>query len=141
MLLSRLPAPYCLGLYSLTFYPGTELYRLAKKDGFISDESKSIHDKWIYGLKKSYLNKLFVLVNEYASVGNMISSKQVLLLTDKRLRTIKLSYLLYIILKIKVNRIPLIKDLLYRTLDDIRKGDLSKISLYIKRYLKYKRIF
>jgi anaerobic magnesium-protoporphyrin IX monomethyl ester cyclase len=30
-----LPPPYKLSLYSLTFYPGTEIYRRAKADGFI----------------------------------------------------------------------------------------------------------
>jgi len=139
MLLLRLPPPYYLGLYSLTFYPETELYELAKKDGLIFDESKNIYNKWMFGLKKGYLNKLFILMDEYTRSGSKISNKLMLLLTDRKLRKLKLSYLLYLVLKIKVNRISWVKDLLYRSLNDIKRGDLSKISLFIKRYLRYKR--
>jgi len=140
MLLSKLPRPYFLNLYSLTFYPETELYKLAKNEGLISDETKDIKKKWMYDFKKSYLNKLFILVNEYASVGSKISSKQMRLLTDRKLRKLKLSYLLYIVLKIKVNRIPWIKDLLRKVLNEVKRGDLSKISFNIKRFLRYKRL-
>jgi len=139
MLLSRLPTPYSLGLYSLTFYPGTELYKLAKKDGLIFNESKEIYNKWYFDCKRSYLNKLFILMDEYARAGSKISNKLMLLLTDRKLRKLKLSYLLYFVLRIKANRIPWIKNLLCKALSDIKRGDLSKISLYIRRYLRHKR--
>lgn len=140
MLLTRLPTPYRLAIYSLTFYPETELYKQAKREGLIFDESKDIKSKALVGIKSSYFNKLFILVHEYASVGDRISSKQILFLTDKRLRKLGLSYLFYLILKIKVNRIPWIRDMLFKALNDIRKGDFSRISLTIKSYLKTKRL-
>jgi len=44
-LLSVLPKPFRIGTFSLTFFPGTELYFNAKKDGKIKDEIKDIYLK------------------------------------------------------------------------------------------------
>lgn len=140
MMLTRLPSPYRLALYSLTFYPETELYRQAKKDGLISDESRDIKNKVMYGIKKGYLNKLFVLVHEYASVGDMVTTRQMKFLTDVKLRRIGLSYLLYLLLKMKVNRMPWITDMARKSFSDIMKCDFSRISLHIKSYLKTRRL-
>lgn len=140
MLLTRLPTPYRLNIYSLTFYPETELYKQAKRDGFIFDESEDIKNRSYGEIRNNYLNKLFTLVHEYARTGDRISSKQMLFLTDKRLRKLGLSYLFFLILKIKVNRMPWIRDMLFKALSDIRKGDFSRISLTIKGYLKTKRL-
>lgn len=50
-----------------------------------------------------------------------------------------ISRLLHVFLKIKANRIPWIKSMLHKVISDILKGDFSKISLNLKRYLKYRR--
>lgn len=59
----ELPRPFVLQLYTLTFYPGTELFHKAIYDGIISGTDASYlkenHDKGF-----SYLNLLFMLVNK-----------------------------------------------------------------------------
>ena len=42
MFLSRLPVPFYSNFFSLTAYPGTELYELALKDGKIADEEEYV---------------------------------------------------------------------------------------------------
>lgn len=41
-LLQKTPRPYALSVFSLTFYPGTELYQHAQQDKYISDPEKQI---------------------------------------------------------------------------------------------------
>jgi radical SAM superfamily enzyme YgiQ (UPF0313 family) len=71
MLLSKLPHPYCMHIFSLTLYPGTELYNLAKNEGLIKNELKEIYKKNFYNCnEKLYLNKLFILVKD-SGMGNI----------------------------------------------------------------------
>jgi pyruvate-formate lyase-activating enzyme len=58
-LLYRLPRPYLLYVFSLTFYPGTELHRQAQTDGLIQDDEQSIYQKNFVQLEPTYYN--FVL--------------------------------------------------------------------------------
>lgn len=44
-LLLKLPSPYRLSLFSLVFYPGTDLNVLAKEDGILKDEIKEVARK------------------------------------------------------------------------------------------------
>jgi len=44
-LIMRLPKPYIFQSFSLTFFPGTELYDRAKKDGKLYDERFQIYEK------------------------------------------------------------------------------------------------
>ncbi|MEN8207732.1 MAG: cobalamin-dependent protein [Candidatus Fermentibacteria bacterium] len=59
----ELPRPFVLQLYSLTFYPGTALFRKAIEEGVISGTDASYlkenHDR-----EFRYLNLMFVLVNK-----------------------------------------------------------------------------
>ena len=59
----ELPRPFVLQLYTLTFYPGTELFHKAIDDGIISGTDASYlkenHDKDL-----NYLNILFIMVNK-----------------------------------------------------------------------------
>ena len=68
MFLSRLPTPYRLTLFSLLFYPGTDLYRKAKKDGMIKNYVDDIYRRHYNGIKPTYLNNLHVLLNKYVSI-------------------------------------------------------------------------
>ncbi|MFO0752953.1 MAG: radical SAM protein [Thermodesulfovibrionales bacterium] len=54
-LITRFPRPYRLNVFSLTFFPGTELYGKALRDGRIADSTKT----WQFS-GKSYLNFLFL---------------------------------------------------------------------------------
>lgn len=58
-LLYELPRPYLLHFFSLTFYPGTEMYRQAKADGLVNDNETDIYAKSYIQLGANYYN--FVL--------------------------------------------------------------------------------
>jgi radical SAM superfamily enzyme YgiQ (UPF0313 family) len=58
-LLYQLPPPFSLYLFSLGFYPGTELYRQAEHDGLIQDKERDIYRKNIAQSDPTYYN--FVL--------------------------------------------------------------------------------
>jgi radical SAM superfamily enzyme YgiQ (UPF0313 family) len=102
MLLTKLPVPYYLNLFSLRLYPGTALYEMAKNDGIKMDELTEVYcgDYKIY--KKSYLNKLFILIKNYAIRGKKLSPKMMSLLTNQRLRRLKIHWLLYGIMRMKL---------------------------------------
>jgi len=56
-----IPRPYILELFSLTFFPGTELAERAIKEGLITDEHAQVYRK-IQSIKNlSYVNALFHL--------------------------------------------------------------------------------
>jgi anaerobic magnesium-protoporphyrin IX monomethyl ester cyclase len=62
-LLLDIPRPYRLQLFSLTFYPGTELYERGKREGLIQDESSQIYQKhYFLNSQRTYLNGLFKLI-------------------------------------------------------------------------------
>ncbi len=60
-LLSELPAPFTLNLFSLTFYPGTDIYREAKAMGFIKDDVKEVYKKHYHTISVNYLNFIILL--------------------------------------------------------------------------------
>jgi len=132
MFLSKLPAPYMLVIYSLIFYPETELYRKAKKDGIISDDLNRVYRKSYYGCKNTYLYRIFLLLNQHVSTGSRISPKIMFLMTNRKSRQLKLSQLLFIILKI-TGSFKRLKFLLYEGFKDILKGDRSRIIKYLER--------
>jgi radical SAM superfamily enzyme YgiQ (UPF0313 family) len=98
MFLSKLPTPYRLSLFSLSFYPGTELYTKAKKDGIIKDDLKDVYRKRYHDCKKTYLNNLFFLLKYYASRDVRVSPKIMFWLTNQRVRQLNIHWLLYYIL-------------------------------------------
>ncbi len=59
----KIPRPFTVQLFSLTFYPGTSLYNKALQDGIISGSEASYlkedHDRAF-----SYLNSLFLMINK-----------------------------------------------------------------------------
>lgn len=60
-LLDALPAPFTLNLFSLTFFPGTDLYQEAFSSGVITDKVKDIYNKHYLIIKNTYLNFIIVL--------------------------------------------------------------------------------
>ncbi len=69
--LNRLPAPFLLCLQSLTFFPGTELYLRAKREGIIKDEFEDIFRKNFSHPQNIYINKLFLWVRASKARGHM----------------------------------------------------------------------
>lgn len=67
--LAKIPRPYYLYLYSLTFYPETELYSLAKKEGLISNDINDVYRKYYHDIKNCYINSLFILLNRLCPYG------------------------------------------------------------------------
>ena len=62
----RLPLPYELILYSLTFYPGTDVYDRAKEEGLIRDDIEDVCRKYYHSFGATYLNELFKALTHYA---------------------------------------------------------------------------
>ena len=99
MFLSKFPTPYVLTLFSLLFFPGTDLYRKAKKEGIITDDLNDVYRKHYHGCKKTYYNGLYFLLRDYAYVNVRISSKIMFLLLNKNIRLLKLNWVLFAILR------------------------------------------
>ena len=55
MFLAKIKTPWLLNLFSLSFYPGTDLYDRAKKDGIITDDLNEVYRKSFHGFKNNYL--------------------------------------------------------------------------------------
>lgn len=62
-LISRIPRPFYLQLFSLTFFPGSSLYELAKKDGLITDEHKQIYNKPFFNKRATFYTLLLRIYN------------------------------------------------------------------------------
>ncbi len=99
MFLSKLPTPYQLSLLSLIFFPGTDIYRHAKRDGLIKDDVKDVYRKHFSGVKKTYLNDLFFILGDYALVGVGVSPIIMFFLTHKMTRKLRLHWISIKILK------------------------------------------
>ena len=100
MFLSKLPTPFEIFLFSLVFYPGTELYEKAKKDGIIKDDLNDIYRRHYQGCKNTYLNKLFFLLKDYNIVGIGISPIIMFILTHKITKKLHLHWFLLKIMKL-----------------------------------------
>jgi radical SAM superfamily enzyme YgiQ (UPF0313 family) len=57
----KLKRPFDLMLFSLTFYPGTELYEKARREGVIQDDLNQVYRKSQLAPNRSYLNALLAL--------------------------------------------------------------------------------
>lgn len=93
--LTQIPTPYNLSIFSMTFYPGTELYQKAKIDGIIKDELNEVYRKETIEMKPSYINKLYVLMGKFARLNVKIPAMWMKVLTNKLLRKLKLHWILY----------------------------------------------
>jgi len=135
MFLTRLPTPYFISIYSLTFYPGTELYDKAIKEGVIKDGENDVYNKF-YGIcKKTYLNRLFFLLRDYAAFGFSISPMVMSMLTNKKNRYLRINWLFYYILRAFTIPFSTIK-FIRKGYMEIRKGNFSKIIAYLRGKLK-----
>ena len=133
MMLAQIPAPYHLGFYSLTFYPGTPLYDKAKEDGMLKDgfehDLNDVYRKFYAGIEPTYLNKVFFLLNH--SIGE-ISPETMSLLLNKTIRKLQLGWLLYLALSARY--IAPVR-LVVEASKDIRRGDWFRVKRYIRRAL------
>lgn len=126
--MARLPGPYRLGLFSLNFYPGTELFDRAVKEGLISPKSKDYQPKVYYHFKETHLNRLFLLLAECALEGK-IPTRMLFALTNNWVRRLKLHRLLYSLFR----RWRRAKSLLRQLREALCKREWSKISQFFLR--------
>jgi len=93
--LNKIPLPHVFVLFSLTFFPGTELYDLAKKEGIIKKETEQIYEKCYWEMPPTYINKLFYLLSDYAIAGKKINPFIISILVNRFLRKIGFSVFVY----------------------------------------------
>jgi len=60
-LISRLPKPYRLQIFSLVLFPGTKLYDMAKRNELILDDRKEVYNRSFNDRSINYLNLLFLI--------------------------------------------------------------------------------
>jgi hypothetical protein len=60
-LISQLPKPYRLQVFSVIYYPGTSLHTIAARDGLVNDEKAEIYDRMFFERHDSYTNTLLFL--------------------------------------------------------------------------------
>lgn len=66
MLLLQIPKPYIINIFSLTLYPGTELYNKAKNEGILKNENSQVYNKHYHDdAIISYYNGLFRIISTY----------------------------------------------------------------------------
>ena len=65
-LCTRLSKPFNLALFSLTLYPGTELYEKARREGLITDDLNQVYRCSQLMVKPTYLNGVFAALSANA---------------------------------------------------------------------------
>ena len=136
MFLAKIKTPWLLNLFSLSFYPGTDLYDRAKKDGLITDDINEVYRKSFHGYGKTYLNALFFMLKDYVEIGLGINPKIISLLTNQSMMKLRLHKLLFIILnKIFIVAYPIFraKRLIQLSFSDLKEGNLTRIKMHLRR--------
>ena len=99
--ISNIPKPFHLQPFSLVLYPGTKLYEMAKRDGFIVDEKRQIYAKSYTMRELNYFNLLISLSKNGKFPGPLlkflISSPTVNILNNKFMKP--LIKTVYIVMK------------------------------------------
>ena len=132
-LLSRIPYPRHLIVYSLTFFPGTPLYERAKEEGIIRDDLEDVYRKFYHSIKNTYLNQLFFLLDDLCARRNL--GWLIPLLTSKVARKVRPLWLVRLlrnpaILREFVERWSL---LMAEGFKALLKGDWRRVWRYLRR--------
>jgi anaerobic magnesium-protoporphyrin IX monomethyl ester cyclase len=91
-MLLDIPKPYQLYLFSLTFYPSTELYDRAKREGILQDDLNQVYRKFYLARKHTYPNGLFDLFQSQQAPRWLMA-----LLLHQNMRHLNLVWLPYLI--------------------------------------------
>jgi len=85
-LLLQLPHPYIIQFFSLTFYPGTELWDRARKDGIIKDAVENVYRKYYHDFNKSFLNFLVLAIHNHfpKPLLHLLSNSSVAFVLDSK---------------------------------------------------------
>jgi radical SAM superfamily enzyme YgiQ (UPF0313 family) len=125
--LIQLPKPFWLKLASLVFYPGTELYDIAKKSNFIEDELNDIYRKNMILPSDTYVNFLIYLAGHSyfpRIILKLLSQKKLVAVLNKD--EYKKMFGLF-------KRLFEGAKLINKGFTAMLKGDFSKIFHYLKR--------
>ena len=68
-LLQALPRPFGVAFYSLTLYPGTDLYDRARAEGLIQNDVEDIYSKDYLKVQHTYMNGIAFLFGAYRIPG------------------------------------------------------------------------
>lgn len=127
-LLARLPRPFGLAMSSLLFFPGTELFHRASREGLIKDLTKDVYLKPFYiPPKRNYAN-FMVYLNTFNAMPRRVLS---ILLKPGRAE------------QLAEKQYPYLLPLAYAVAETLRfmakafsavaRGDADRIKLFIKR--------
>jgi len=107
-LLQQLPRPFRVTLFSLTLYPGTQLYDKARVEGLIDDERKEVLEKnyWFTGASYYNLVQYFYAVLPRWLMGILTDRRLVLLLSHPLLNPV---YRLVARIRDKLRRLILVR--------------------------------
>jgi radical SAM superfamily enzyme YgiQ (UPF0313 family) len=129
MFLSTLKPPFTLIFYALEYYPGTDLHERAVKEGFVEDTDEATSSSSYLGVKKTYLNKLFLLVGDCAQIGVHVTPCAMSTLIQRGLKARVIYTWFYS--QTLINKLWLSLGLVQQAWRDVLKGDFSRIIGYI----------
>lgn len=105
MLISKLEPPYLLILYSMTFFPGTELAEKAVEAGYVNNNGSSVDEvtpfKYYFRLEDTFFNRLYTLARLYGINEKRIKCSLMRILTNRLCIKSGISYIIYNILTFK----------------------------------------
>lgn len=129
--LSKLPVPYRMNLFSLRLFPGTALYENAKQKGFLEENDEDITNGPYKVLKKTYMNYMFLMLNQYVAAGKRLAPFILSLLMPPQVSQATMgNYLVYPIAKLlflfnkKIGDIKLLTAKKFPSLNMIYRTDL-----------------
>ena len=138
-LLSRLPAPFRLNLFSLTFFPETPLYYKAVAERIILDNDENVYAK-IYdanSISRTYHNKLFILLAKYVQRDSNIRPKIINVLTNSTIIRLHVNWIIYVLVNV-YGGIIRVRYYIRKAIKCLIDRDLGMLFSYVKKYFKNK---
>src|SRR3989338_412187 len=133
-LILEIPHPYGLSLFSLTFYPNTDIHLKAIEDGIVSADDQSV-GKHYYSIKNTYLNLMY-----YICDMRWIPKRFKLFLLKDSVRNSRFKPVIVFVLRL--NRLIRNKMGLTKYLwKYIARMDYIRIRFSIKKYLNDRRYY
>lgn len=105
-ILSRIPGKYILNLYSLVFYPGTDLFKRVSNRGLLNDKEKIYQKDWLK-VEMNYL-KFLIFANRFSffkippKITNLLLKKQSIMLGKKFNFFFRIIYNLVYFIRLKI---------------------------------------
>jgi radical SAM superfamily enzyme YgiQ (UPF0313 family) len=121
--------PYKLILYSLEYYPGTDLHAMALAHGLVEDTIEAASSSTYLAIAPTWLNKLFILVRDCAACGRGISPIEMALMIGRGIEG-RLLYWRFKTLGIG-NKVRFAKELVGCAVADILRLDFSRMYGFI----------